>query len=74
MEEILTVYSIIDSVVLNVPEIVRVAILVNGSPINTLNGHVDLRRPLSANPSLILGSIVAHGHAGDRDVHGVPSA
>ena len=55
-QEILTVYSIVDSVALGVREIQRVVILVNGRPIETLNGHLDLRRPLKPNPRLILGS------------------
>jgi hypothetical protein len=65
MEELLAVYSIVDSVVLNIPEIRRVGILVNGRPLETLNGHVDLRRPLPADSSLILGSIIVRG-AGTR--------
>jgi len=45
-EEICTVYAIVNSVALNVPEIRRVGILIEGQPIETLNGHLDLRRPL----------------------------
>ncbi len=58
MRELLTVYSIVDSVALGVREVSRVAILVNGQPLETLNGHMDLRRPLPPDFSLILGSIV----------------
>lgn len=58
MAEIMTVYSIIDSVALNIREIRRVQILVNGRPLETLNGHLDLRRPLPPDTSLILGSII----------------
>jgi hypothetical protein len=58
MEEILTVYSIVDSIVINIPEIDRVAILINGRAVTTLNGHLDLRRPLRPDVSLILGSII----------------
>ena len=58
MEELLTVYAIVDSVVLNIAEIDRVGILVNGRPVATLNGHLDLRRPLPPDYSLILGSII----------------
>jgi spore germination protein GerM len=54
MEEILTVYSIVDSVALNVPEIQRVGILINGEPVESLNGHLDLRYPLSPDLSLIV--------------------
>jgi spore germination protein GerM len=59
MAEILVVYSIIDSVVVNIPEIERVGILVNGRPLTTLNGHLDLRRALPADYKLIIGSIIA---------------
>jgi len=52
-DEIQTVYAIVNSVALNVPGIVRVGILVEGRPCETLGGHVDLRQPLRADPSLI---------------------
>ena len=58
MSELLAVYSIIDSVAFGVQEIQRVALLVNGRPLETLNGHLDLRRPLRPDSQLILGSIV----------------
>ena len=53
-EELFTVYSIINSVALNIPEIRRVGILVEGQPVETLNGHLDLRRPLPPDPSVIV--------------------
>jgi germination protein M len=59
MEEILAVYAIVNSIVVNIPEVRRVGILVNGRELATLNGHLDLRRPLPANYSLIIGSIMA---------------
>ena len=59
MRELLTVYAIVDSVALGIREVHRVAILVNGRPLETMNGHLDLRRPLKPNPRLILGSIAA---------------
>jgi hypothetical protein len=57
-EELLTVYAIIDSVAMNVSEVRRVGILVDGKPIDTLNGHLDLRRPLPPDPSLILEELL----------------
>ena len=57
MDELLTVYSIVDSVALNIAEIQRVGILINGRPIETLNGHLDLRRPLTPDRSLVLGVV-----------------
>jgi spore germination protein GerM len=50
--ELLAVYAIVNSVALNVPEIRRVGILVEGEPCESLNGHVDLRHPLAPKPSL----------------------
>jgi spore germination protein GerM len=55
-EELLTVYAIINSVALNIPEIRRLGILIDGEPVETLNGHLDLRRPLPPDPSIILRS------------------
>lgn len=53
MRELLTIYSIVDSVVGNIPEVHKVGILINGRPVDTLNGHVDLRRPLPPDYSLV---------------------
>jgi hypothetical protein len=58
MMEVLTVYAIVDSVALGVREVQRVGLLVNGRPLETMNGHLDLSRPLKPNPRLILGSII----------------
>lgn len=49
LEEIFTVYAIVDALTVNLPAIVRVQILVNGHEVDTLAGHVDLRRPLQKN-------------------------
>ena len=43
--ELQTIYAIVDTVALNVPEVRRVGILVDGQPRETLAGHVDARRP-----------------------------
>jgi len=51
--EILTTYSIVNSLTQNFPEIKRVQILVEGKPIDTIAGHLSLRRPISSNPNLI---------------------
>jgi hypothetical protein len=57
MNELLTVYSIVNSVVVNVPQVQRVGILVSGRPVESLNGHIHLLNPLPPNFGLILGSI-----------------
>jgi spore germination protein GerM len=52
-DELLTLYAIVDSLTLNVSEIKRVAVLVNGRERDTLGGHVDIRRPLVTDKTLI---------------------
>jgi hypothetical protein len=47
------VYSIVNSIALNVPEIQRVGILIDGAAVATLNGHLDTRRPFVPDRSLI---------------------
>ena len=49
MDEILTVYTIVNALTVNLPAITRVQILVDGKEVDTLAGHVDLRNPLSKN-------------------------
>jgi len=46
--ELLTVYAIVGALTANLPAITAVQILVNGSEVDTLAGHVDLRHPLQA--------------------------
>jgi len=46
--ELLTVYALANSVAVNFPHLRQVAFLINGAPVETLKGHVDLRRPLIA--------------------------
>lgn len=45
--EILTVYAIVDALTVNLPALAGVQILVDGREVDTLAGHVDLRRPLT---------------------------
>ena len=51
--ELLTIYSIVNSLILNVPEIKRVKLLIDGKEVQTLAGHIDLVFPLEANMLLI---------------------
>lgn len=51
--EVMTVYSIVNSLTLNFLEIRRVQILVEGKEIETITGHLSLRQPLSSKPDLI---------------------
>ena len=51
--ELLTIYSMVNSLVLNVPEIERVQILIEGNQAPTLAGHIDLQLPVKADMLLI---------------------
>jgi spore germination protein GerM len=51
--ERLTLYSIVNSLVLNIPEIQAVKILIEGQESTTLAGHIGLQEPADANMLLI---------------------
>jgi hypothetical protein len=51
--ELLTIYSVVNSLILNIPEIKRVKLLIDGNEVQTLAGHIDLVYPLKANMLLI---------------------
>jgi spore germination protein GerM len=46
LNELFTVYAIVSALTTNLPAIKSVQILVDGHEVDTLAGHVDLRRPL----------------------------
>jgi len=52
-EEIATIFSIVDSLAYNLPQIKRVHILVNGEERDTLKSHLDLRRDYSKDMSIV---------------------
>lgn len=49
LDELFTVYTIVNALTVNLPAIHRVQILIDGKEVDTLAGHVDLRNPLSKN-------------------------
>lgn len=51
--ELLTVYAIVNAVTANLATIQRVQILIDGREVDTLAGHVDLRRPLERDFSVV---------------------
>ena len=51
--EILAVYSLVDSIILNFPEVEAVILLWNGRQQPTFAGHLDTTRPLVANRALL---------------------
>jgi spore germination protein GerM len=51
--ELLTVHALINTLAANLPHIRDMVLLVEGQPIATLRGHVDLRLPVAADFSLV---------------------
>lgn len=47
LNELLTVYTIVNALTTNLPAVTSVQVLVDGKEVDTLAGHIDLRRPLS---------------------------
>jgi spore germination protein GerM len=45
--ELLTIYSLVDALTANLPAITAVQLLVEGKEVDTLAGHVDVRRPFT---------------------------
>lgn len=57
LQELMTVYTIVNVLTTNLPNLQEVQILIGGQEVDTLAGHVDLRRPLRKNEGLILSSV-----------------
>jgi sporulation and spore germination protein len=53
LDELLTIYTIVNTLTSNLPAVTSVQVLVDGKEIDTLAGHVDLRRPLAKNLALV---------------------
>jgi spore germination protein GerM len=53
LDELLTVYTLVDALTTNLPGVASVQILIDGREVDTLAGHVDLRRPLAKNTDWI---------------------
>lgn len=52
-EELMAVYSVVQTITTNFPEAKRVRILVNDAPAETLAGHVNLSRSLAPMPVFV---------------------
>ena len=52
-EELMAVYSVVQTVVIDFPAVKRVRILVNGEPAETLAGHVNLEHALIPMPVFV---------------------
>jgi len=53
VNELLTIYAIVNALTANLPAVTAVQLLVDGKEVDTLSGHVDLRRPLAKNLELV---------------------
>jgi spore germination protein GerM len=51
--EMLTLYSIVNSLTLNFPQIKRVQILIDGKVVESIAGHISLKEPVSFNASIV---------------------
>lgn len=49
LDELFSVYAVVNSITVNLPAIQRVQLLVDGKEVDTLAGHVDIREPLGKN-------------------------
>ena len=49
VNELLTVYTLVNALTANLPAVTAVQLLVEGKEVDTLSGHVDLRRPVVKN-------------------------
>jgi spore germination protein GerM len=53
LNELMTVYALVNAVTTNLPAVQRVQILIDGKEVDALAGHVDIRRPLTRDISLV---------------------
>lgn len=71
-EELLSVYSIVNSLAVNFPAVKRVQILVDDRPVATLAGHVDLSRPLPPDMTLLAAAALAPAAPGPPEISPAP--
>lgn len=60
--ELLSVYSMVNSITANFPAVRRVQLLVDDRPADTLAGHVNLSRPLPADMTLLAPAAVSESN------------
>jgi spore germination protein GerM len=53
LNELLTVYALVNAVTANLPAVQRVQLLIDGKEVDTIAGHVDVRRPLARDAALV---------------------
>lgn len=55
LNELFTTYTIVNALTANLPAVTAVQILIDGKEVDSLAGHLDLRRPLQQNDRLVAG-------------------
>ena len=53
--EMMTIYSLTNTITINVPSVKKVKLLVDGNGLETIKGHIDTTRPFTINRELIVG-------------------
>jgi len=56
LDELFTVYALVNVLTTNMPEVSAVQILIEGREVDTLAGHIDLRHPFQRNMKWVTGS------------------
>jgi len=56
LTELLTVYAVVNAITTNLPAVQRVQLLVEGKEVDTIAGHVDVRRPIERDSTLVRDS------------------
>jgi spore germination protein GerM len=64
--ELAAVYAVANSFCFNFPQIQQVQFTVDGKPLETLKGHLDLRRPISPDFSLEKGAVQLQDIKGNK--------
>ncbi len=54
--EMATLYSLVNSLAQNIPQIRSVRILVDGKAVNSIGGHISTLGPIESNPELLAGA------------------
>ena len=54
-QELMAIYSLVETLTTNFPAARRVRILLNGSPSETMGGHISLGRPFGPVPGMVRG-------------------
>ena len=54
--EMMTIYSLTNTITTNVPSVKKVKLLVDGRDLETIKGHIDTAKPFTINRELIVGN------------------